>query len=70
MIPLRRAERRFDGKVMTPPRCVRARQNGALDIYTARADGTNLVHVTTALVPISSGEGDELPDWGPHPLAT
>ena len=46
-------------------------QNGALDVYTARADGTNLVQVTTALPGAADvGEGDELPDWGPHPLAT
>ena len=44
-------------------------QNDALDVYTARANGTHLVQVTTALVPNESGEGDELPDWGPHPLS-
>jgi Tol biopolymer transport system component len=46
-------------------------KNGALDVYTTRADGTNLVQVTTALPGAADlGEGDELPDWGPHPLAT
>jgi Tol biopolymer transport system component len=37
---------------------------GHLDIYTMRADGTDLVQVT------HSPTGDEFPDWGPHPLAT
>jgi TolB protein len=37
---------------------------GHLDIYTMRADGTDLVQVT------HSPTGDEFPDWGTHPLAT
>lgn len=41
-----------------------------LDIYTANADGTNLFQVTTAIPGTADvGEGDELPDWGSHPLA-
>ena len=37
--------------------------NGHLDIYTMGADGRNLVQVT------HSPTGDEVPDWGTHPLA-
>jgi Tol biopolymer transport system component len=37
--------------------------NGSNDIYTLRPDGTDLVHVTTAL-PDTPGEGDQFADWG------
>ena len=37
--------------------------NGSNDIYTLRPDGTDLVHVTTAL-PETPGEGDQQADWG------
>ncbi len=39
-------------------------QNGTLDIYTMRADGTDLRQVT------ASPTHDENPDWGTHPLAS
>lgn len=46
------------------------RSTEALDIYTARADGTHLVQVTTALPGAADvGEGDEVPDWGPQPAS-
>jgi Tol biopolymer transport system component len=37
---------------------------GQVDIYTARADGTQLVQVT------NTPDNEEFADWGPHPLAT
>jgi Tol biopolymer transport system component len=39
-------------------------QNGTLDIYTMKADGTDLTQVT------ASPTFDENPDWGTHPLGT
>jgi hypothetical protein len=44
-------------------------QNDALDVYTARANGTHLVQVTTALVPNESGEG-RTPGLGAAPAVT
>jgi hypothetical protein len=37
---------------------------GQVDIFTARANGTDLVQVT------DTPDDDEFADWGPHPLAT
>ena len=43
--------------------------NGEWDVYTSRADGTGLTQVTHALPGASDlGEGDEVPNWGTHPL--
>ncbi len=40
------------------------RKAGQEDIYTARADGTNLVQVT------DTPDFEVFADWGPYPLAT
>jgi Tol biopolymer transport system component len=37
---------------------------GQVDIFTVRANGTDLVQVT------DTPDGEEFADWGPHPLAT
>jgi Tol biopolymer transport system component len=37
---------------------------GQVDIFTAGANGTDLVQVT------DTADDDEFADWGPHPLAT
>jgi Tol biopolymer transport system component len=39
-------------------------KTGQVDVYTARADGTDLVNVT------DTPDFEDLPDWGPHQLAT
>jgi Tol biopolymer transport system component len=40
------------------------RNIGQEDIYTAKADGTDLVQVT------DTPDEERFADWGPHPLAT
>jgi Tol biopolymer transport system component len=41
---------------------------GQRNIYTANVDGSGLFQVTHAPSPVL-GEGDQVPDWGTHPLA-
>jgi Tol biopolymer transport system component len=43
---------------------------GMRSIYTANADGSGLFQVTHIGIfpPRDRGEGDESPDWGPHPI--
>jgi hypothetical protein len=39
-------------------------KTGQEDIYTARSDGSDLIHVT------DTADFEDSADWGTHPLAT